>query len=83
MAVVQAACTIGASRRGRTNIVLRMPSMRTNERASYRAASTTCVVGTRNRASADRYTEAGSVPCSPTRSSATSSGVPARAAAAR
>jgi hypothetical protein len=65
-------CTTGARSTGSTNNVRRMASMRSTVRSSYSASSTAAIDGFFIRAAADRYSDAGSVACSPTRSCATS-----------
>ncbi len=49
---------------GTTNTVRRMPSIRTSDRSSYSACSIAVLSTALVRAQADRYTDAGSVPCS-------------------
>jgi hypothetical protein len=64
-------------------MVRRMPSIRTSVRSSYKARSTASTLGFATRAPTARCTVAGSVACSATMSSATVSGVSARAPGAR
>jgi len=54
MACVHAACTLGTSSTETTNIVRRIPSMRTSDRSSYRAPWTASMGGCRSRAQAPR-----------------------------
>jgi hypothetical protein len=76
---VQAAWTTGASSSGTTNIVRRIPSIRSSVRSSYIARSTAATDGSASLAAADRCTEAGSVACSATTDRVSATGSPARA----
>ena len=66
MARVAAACMIGAKSVATTNIVRRIPSIRTSDRSSYSARSSAPLCGGHPRAAADKCTDAGSVECSAT-----------------
>ncbi len=80
---VQAAWMTGVSAAGTTNTVRRMPSIRTSERSSYRACSIAALSTEPVRARADRYTDAGSVPCSAMMPSTAAATAPARSPGAR
>jgi hypothetical protein len=80
---VHAAWITGWSWEGTTNTVRRIPSMRTSERCSYSACSMAAWSISRVRARAARYTDTGSVPCSPMMSATAVVTGPARSPGAR